>query len=517
MGSWGAAYYSEDDVARRDAEAGGGALDRQEQVSGCGEVSASEEAFAADGHERVVPCATPSAPGEDAALARRLRARGVETVILAGSDTHGIARGKRIAIAELQRALERGIALCEAIWALQVDEREPVGPPDGHVGYFPGDGYPDVIAEPDPRTARMVPWHPRTALLLCGFAHRNGAPLALSPRDVLAAVVAESRARGFEPVVGMELEFYVLRETAASVAAKRPSQLESIEASPSVYGVLAGSRQEAFGRRLRASLLAFDLPLQACNPEAGPGQLEVNLRHAPALRAADDAFLLKLAVKELAQREGLLATFMAKPRSDWPGNSCHLHVSLRRGGDDAFHDSDAPDGMSATMRHFAGGLLAAMPELSAIMAPTPNSYRRLVTNSWAATSATWGLDNRSVGVRAVCDGPEGTRLEHRQGGGDVNPYLAAAAALAAGLDGVEHRREPPEARREDVYALPEGTVAALPGSLGEATDRLEGSALARAWLGRDFVAHYVAMRRAELAVQAQAVTDWETSRYLEAL
>ncbi|MBA2637557.1 MAG: glutamine synthetase [Solirubrobacterales bacterium] len=460
----------------------------------------------------------PTAFGADGVtLVRRLRARGVETVILAGSDTHGIVRGKRIPIADLDRALQRGIALCEAIWALQVDEREPVGAPDGHIGYFPGDGYPDVVAQPDPDTARLVPWHRGTALLLCGFTHRGGTPLPLSPRDVLAAVVAEARARGFEPVVGIELEFYVLRETSASVAAKRPSQLASIEANPSVYGVLVGSRQEAFGQRLRESLEAFDLPVQACNPESGPGQLEHNLRHAPALPAADEALLLKLAVKELAQRDGLLATFMAKPRSDWPGSSCHLHVSLRRGGLDAFHAPEAHDGMSATMRRFAGGLLAAMPELTAIMAPTPNSYRRLTGRSWAATTATWGVDNRSVGVRAVCDGPDGTRLEHRQGGGDVNPYLAVAATLAAGLAGVEDGREPPELFRGDVYALPDGAVEALPGNLGEATDRLEQSALARAWLGRDFVEHYVAMRRAELAVQALAVTDWETSRYLEAL
>jgi glutamine synthetase len=487
-------------------------------VSECAKVGAiaSGNASGVDGRVHVLPD-PPSASDEEPAVGRRLRARGMETVILAGSDTHGILRGKRIPIAELDRALDRGIALCEAIWALQVDEREPVSPPDGHAGYFPGHGYPDVIAMPHPETARVVPWHHRTALLLCGFAHRGGAPLALSPRDILAAVVAEARARGFEPHVGIELEFYVLRESASSIAAKRPSQLTSIEASPSVYGVLAGSRQEAFGRRLRENLLAFDLPLQACNPEAGPGQLEVNLRHGPALRAADDAFLLKLAVKELAQRDGLLATFMAKPRSDWPGSSCHLHVSLRRGCTDAFHDPDAPDGMSATMRHFAGGLLAAMPELTAIMAPTPNSYRRFGASSWAATTATWGVDNRSVGVRAICEGRDGTRLEHRQGGGDVNPYLATAATLAAGLDGVEHAREAPELRRGDVYALEEGAVEALPRSLGEATDRLEASALARAWLGRDFVEHYVAMRRAELAVQAQAVTDWETSRYLEAL
>ena len=164
------------------------------------------------------------------------------------------------------------------------------------------------------------------------------------------------------------------------------------------------------------------------------------MRAAPALRAADEAFLLKSAVKEIAARHGLLATFMAKPRSDWPGSSCHLHLSLR-------------DGAPAAMRHFIGGLLEGMAELTAIFAPTPNSYRRLTPYSWAATTATWSVDNRSAGVRAICDGDAIARVEHRQAGADANPYLAAAAALAAGLDGVRRACEPPPPVDGDVYAL----------------------------------------------------------------
>jgi len=190
---------------------------------------------------------------------------------------------------------------------------------------------------------------------------------------------------------------------------------------------------------------------------------------------------------------------MAKPRSDWPGSSCHLHVSLR----------------GADLRHVIGGLLEGMAELTAIFAPTPNSYRRLVPYSWAATTATWGVDNRSVGVRAICRGDEITRVEHRQAGADANPYLAAAAGLAAGLEGVRRRCEPPPAVGGDVYALAE--VPALPATLAEATDLLERSTLARDWLGDDVVDHCVAMRRSEVAAQAAAVTDWEIERYLEAL
>ncbi len=437
---------------------------------------------------------------------RLLRRRGIETVILAGADTHGIMRGKRVPIAELDRAATRGISLCEVLWALPVDELEPVQPPPGHAGWFPRAGYPDMLAIPDLDTARVVPWHDRTALVLCDFVDPDGSAVPLSPRAVLRSVVARARSMGVEPIVGVELEFYVLRETPQSVLGKRPSQLVAVDERPSVYGVVAASRHEPFVEGVRETLQSYGLAVEACNPEAGPGQFEINLRAAPALQAADEAFLLKSAVKEVAARQGLLATFMAKLRSDWPGSSCHLHLSV-----------DDGEGLSPTMRHFIGGLLAGMAELSAIFAPTPNSYRRYTAHSWAATTATWSLDNRSAGLRAICRGDGATRVEHRQPGADANPYLAIAAALAAGLDGVRRACEPPAPVDGDVYALANGTAPPLPPTLAEATDLLDRSALARDWLGDDVVAHCVAMRRGELAAQAAAVTDWETARYLEAL
>jgi glutamine synthetase len=433
-----------------------------------------------------------------------LRQRGVETVILAGADAHGIMRGKRVPIAELDRAAERGVALSDVVWALPFDEHEPVQPPPEHAGYFPRPGYPDMLAVPDLETARIVPWHDRTALLLCDFVDREGDAVPLSPRAVLRSVVERARAMGFDPIIGVELEFYLLRETPHSVLSKRPSQLVAVDERPSVYGIVAASRNEPFAGAVRETLLRYGLAVEACNPEAGPGQFEINLRAAPPLQAADEAFLLKSAVKEVAARQGLLATFMAKPRSEWPGSSCHIHLSLR-------------GGTSSAMRHFIGGLLEGMAELTAVLAPTPNSYRRFVPYSWAATTATWSFDNRSVGVRAVADGDGAMRVEHRQAGADANPYLATAAALAAGLDGVQRALEPPPPVDGDVYALSNGAVPPLPATLAEATELLERSTLARDWLGEDVVDHCVALRRAELAAQAAAVTDWEIARYLEAL
>jgi glutamine synthetase len=236
------------------------------------------------------------------------------------------------------------------------------------------------------------------------------------------------------------------------------------------------------------------------------------------VRAADEAFLFKSAVKELAAQQGLVATFMAKPRTDWAGSSCHVHMSLRDAEDrGVFFDADAEHGFSARMRAFIAGSLAGMAELTALHAPTINSYRRFTPYSWAATTATWAIDNRSVGLRAISESEHGTRVEHRQAGGDANPYLVAAAALAAGLDGIERALEAPQPTDADVYALPPGRVPALPTSLAEATDALARSELAREWLGADFVGHYVAMKRAELQASALAVTDWEVARYLQAL
>jgi glutamine synthetase len=452
-------------------------------------------------------------------LLTQLHDRGLKTVILGGADTHGIMRGKRVPVQQLERLVEHGMPMCDVFWILHVDESDMVLRPSDHAGYFPTErqGYPDIVAIPDISTLRQVPWHEATALMLCDF-HNNGAPIPISPRTVLRRVVERARAMGLEPLCGLESEFYVLRETSESLTARRPAELEPLQSRPSTYGVVMGSREEPLGRLIRESALAYELPVETCNPETGPGQFEITLRYGPALKAADDAFLFKTAVKELAAQQGLMATFMAKPRSDWAGNSCHVHLSLRdENGRGVFFAPDAEHGISPVMRHFVGGTLATMSELTAIMAPTVNSYRRFTPYSWAGTTATWGIDNRSTALRAVCEGESSTRIEHRQAGGDVNPYLAAAAALAGGLHGIENEIEPPEISDCDVYALPSGTVPTLPRTLEQATECLAASQTARDWLGDDFVAHFVAMKRAECEQHMRAVTDWEIARYLEAL
>ena len=464
-------------------------------------------------HDWSVNTLSAEGSGSVQRITRELETAGVQTVIVAGTDTHGLLRGKRIPIGELTAVADRGLPMCEVIWALPVDEAEPVQRPAGLRGWFPQPGYPDIIALPDPSTVRERSWEQAAALILCDFAHADGAPLELCPRTILSNVAARAGRLGLEPLVGVELECYLLEETPASAQSKRPCELVPVDSQQRVYGVSAAHRLERFSRRLHDSLTSLAIPVVACHPEEGPGQLEITIDHGTPVLTADRTVLLKHATKGLAAQEGLVATFMAKPRSDWAGSCCHLHVSLRADGRDAFHSDDGP---SPVMGSFIAGTLEHMSELTAVMAPTVNSYRRFVRHSWAATTATWAVDNRTAGLRAVCHGEGLTRVEHRQPGGDVNPYLAIAACLAGGIDGIQRRCPLPAPAEGDIYADP-GAPSALPRTLEHALEALERSGLAEDWLGADFVAHFVAMRRAELAAQAAAVTDWETARYLLAL
>jgi glutamine synthetase len=462
---------------------------------------------------------TKGSPAAD--VLARLKSRNIATVVLGGCDTHGVMRGKRIPIGQLPEVLAHGLPICDVFWVMHVDESDLVSRPDGYTGYFPTEtqGYPDIHAVPDLDAMRIVPWHADTALFLCDWELPEGkGPVPISPRGVLRRVLARARELGYESLSALELEFYLLREKAGSAHHKRPDELVPLQEVPSTYGVVMGSLQEDIGSTIRTKMIEYGLPVEACNPETGPGQFEITLHYGPSLTSADEAFLFKTGVKELAAQNDLLATFMAKPTTSWAGNSCHVHISLRDlEGRGLFFDPGDREQLSATMRHFAGGILGTMREFTALMAPTPNSYRRYVPYSWAGTTATWGIDNRSVGLRVIRDGEHGTRLEHRQPGGDANPYLATAAALAGGLHGLTTAIDPGELNAGDVYGLPPEQLITLPTDLAEAVDLLEASRPARDWFGDDFVDHYAHMKRAELAAQSIAVTDWEVARYLEAM
>lgn len=443
----------------------------------------------------------------------------VRTVVVGTADTQGSWIGKRVPVTELRQVLRGGgVAFSDVLFVLTRDGLDAVEPPGGGdcPTYFPRkeQGYPDVVLRPELDTARLLAWHDGTAALNGTFTLPDGEPVPIAPRNVLRAQVEHASRMGLAARFGVEFEFYLLQGTPDEVAAGGYT-LTPLSSRPYTYNVYRSSVDNPLLMRIRDCLESAGIEVEALNPETGPGQYEINTRCAETVRAADDAFLFKNALKELACQAGLSATFMAKPHSDWAGSSCHLHQSLWSVENDAPLLAAATGYLELTElgRHYLGGLLATMPDLMAIFAPTVNSYRRLVPYSWAATTVSWGYDNRSTGLRVVGESPGARRIEHRLGGADVNPYLAMAACLAGGLYGVENAIDPPPPTAGDAYA--DDSLPGLPASLPEALDRFADSPVARGAFGVDFVEHYVAMKRAEVRQFAAHVSDWEVRQYVE--
>jgi len=465
---------------------------------------------------------TPQIPAGRADFARWCKAEGIDTVVAGAGDVHGIWRGKRLPVAEFLAKIDHGVAFSDVVLVLTHSEdtdegQELVEPPGGaaYPLYFPRkeQGFPDIFARPDLGTARRLPWHPGTVGVLGDFCLPDGAGVPIDPRIALRRLIARARSHGFEPKIGMEYEFYVFR---GDLAALKESgwRLEPVRARPYTYGVYGGSLDEDLIGELRRQLVTAGIAIEACNPETGPGQFELNIRYDDALKAADDAFLYKNGIKEIAAARRLMASFMAKPRRDWAGSSCHIHQSLWEAGagGNAFFSRDG-GGLSEAGRHYTAGLLATMREFTALFAPTPNSYKRFAPYSWAGTSVSWSYDNRSTGLRAIAGGPQQARIEHRLPGADTSPYVVIAACLAGGLHGIEHKLPLTEAYAGDAYAT--DRLASVPQTLDEALDLLEGSEAAREMLGADFVHHYVAMKRFEAEKYRLQVSDWEVRRYAE--
>jgi glutamine synthetase len=333
----------------------------------------------------------------------------------------------------------------------------------------------------------------------------DGEPVRPSPRQVLRSQVERAESMGFTAMFGSELEFFLLKESYAEAHAKHYRDL-----TPSVpyildYHVLATSYDEPFIRGIRNGMQAAGIPVESSKGEAWPGQHEINFRYADALTMADNHVVYKNGAKELAQQNGCSITFMAKPDHTWIGNSCHIHGSLWRRDEPAFADDDAVFGA------FLAGWIACARELAVFLAPTINSYKRYAAGSWAPTTLAWGHDNRTCGFRIVGHG-RSKRVETRIPGGDVNPYLAFAALLAAGLHGIEQELEPPPALEGNAY---ESDAERFPSTLREAIDALERGTVARAALGDDVVDHYLNYARTEQRLFDQVVTCYERERLFE--
>ena len=456
----------------------------------------------------------PAGMLDRAALAREVAEGRIDTVVTAIPDLYGRLVGKRIhAPYFLSEVLGHGMYVCDYLLACDM-EMEPT---PGYAFASWATGYGDLHAAPDLATLRRAAWLERTAIVLCDVAREGEGLVAVAPRSVLRRQLERAAARGFHPLIGSELEFFLFREDYASARAKQWRGLVHGHHYVEDYHVLSSSFVEPVVGAIRRQVDASGIPVEFSKGEWAPGQHEINLRYAPALEMADRHVVYKLAAKEIAAAQGFSLTFMAKFQEDLAGSSLHLHLSLADAKGAPLFPGDAelrgaPVRSSDTFRHFLGGLLAHARELSLCFAPNPNSYKRYRRGTFAPTGIAWSYDNRTAGFRVVGRGPS-LRVECRIPGADANPYLAIAALLAAGLAGVEARLEPGPAFRGDVYAAAD--LPQVPRSLGEAAAEFERSALAHQAFGEAVVAHLLHFARSEAAGLESRVSDTERARYFE--
>ncbi|WP_327405318.1 glutamine synthetase family protein [Streptomyces sp. NBC_01288] len=443
---------------------------------------------------------------------QRLVASGeIDTVVLAFPDMQGRLQGKRFAAQFfLDDVLQHGTEGCNYLLAVDTE----MNTVDGYAMSSWERGYGDFAMHPDLSTLRRVPWNAGTALLIADLAWNDGSPVVAAPRQILRRQLERLAEHGFTAQVGTELEFIVFKDTYeqawdAGYKGLTPANQYNID-----YSVLGTGRIEPLLRRIRNEMTVAGLTVESAKGECNPGQHEIVFRYDDALVTCDQHAVYKTGAKEIASQEGVSLTFMAK-YNEREGNSCHIHLSLADadGGNAMAGTSDDPGGMSEVMRYFLAGQLAALRDFSLLYAPNINSYKRFQPGSFAPTAVAWGNDNRTCALRVVGHG-RSMRFENRLPGGDVNPHLAVAGLVAAGLYGIEHKLELPEACTGNAYS---GGYAHVPTNLREAAELWENSPIAQAAFGDEVVAHYRNMARVELEAFDAAVTDWELRRSFERL
>ncbi|WP_083441239.1 glutamine synthetase family protein [Nitriliruptor alkaliphilus] len=445
-------------------------------------------------------------------LTTLVEAGDIDTVVVAFTDHYGRQMGKRFdAEFFVEEGIDAGTHACD--YLLTVDmEMEPVE------GYDYANwqlGYGDFHLVPDMDTLRIASWLDRTALVLCDVLDpRNHEPVPVAPRSLLRAQVERAAGHGYTAMAASELEYFLYQESFDAAERDGFSQLSPAGWYIEDYHLMQGTRQEPFTGALRRHLSRSGVPVENSKGEWGRGQHELNVRYTDALGMADRHTVYKQAAKDIALQTGCSVTFMAKPHESEAGSSCHLHVSLETDGVNAFAGDQAlgPIQASDAFRWFLGGWMTHVADLMVFYAPTINSYKRYQDGSWAPTRIAWSHDNRTAGFRVVGAGPS-LRIECRIPGADVNPYLAFAASLASGLDGIENRIEPPERFEGDVYQA--GELPHVPKTLREATDRFAASDFVARTFGTDVREHYTHFFRIEQQAYDRAVTDWERRRYFE--
>jgi glutamine synthetase len=442
---------------------------------------------------------------------RIIRDAGVETVKIGGADMDGVYRGKRVLAGPfLDGCRGHGFPQCDVIFGWDIAEQVI----DGLAVGTADTGFADIVMVPDLSTFRLVPWETGAAAVICDYITESGEPLDVSPRTVLRRVVDRAVALGFRPCTAAEFEVRLFREDQRSLREKSFANLEPLSPGLNCYSIHHASLDEDIVGHIRRDMVAYGVPVEGYNREHGTGMYEMNIHYADAIVAADHAMLYKSGSKEIAAKHGAVPTFMAKYDDTLDGCSGHLHQSLwsANGERPLFWEDSAPYEGTTLLQQYAAGVLATLPEFMLMYAPNINSYKRFVAGSWAPTSATWGIENRTAALRVIGGSAGAIRIENRVPGADVNAYLGFAATIAGGLHGIEQELSPPAQVRGDAYKV---EAPPLPRTLGEAVESFERSSTARKYFGDAFVDHYARMRRWEAETFNRAVTDWERARYFE--
>ena len=435
--------------------------------------------------------------------------RGISHVKVGLFDIDGIMRGKYMSKDKFIASLETGFAFCDVV--LGWDANDQLYDNVKYTGWHTG--YPDAPVNIIPSSCRDLPFEGDMLLFIAEF---SGVAAPICPRNTLKRVLERAKKLGFDVVSALEYEFFMFNETPESVREKNYQNLIPISPDCFGYSMIRNSVHADLYHQIIELSEKMDFPIEGLHTETGPGVLEAAIAHDDALNSADKAALFKTFIKIWAQRNNMMATFMAKWSSDWPGQSGHIHISVKNAqGDSAFYDADKPHGISDIQRHFLAGQQRFMPEFLAMIAPTVNSYSRMVPGMWAPLDATWGIENRTTALRIIPGSEKSQRIEYRLGAADANPYLALAAVIASGLLGVEEKLEPLPQIKGNAYQQSHPAELALPSTLFEAATRFKQSKAAVEVFGADFVEHFAATREWEEREYRKHVSDWELKRYFE--
>ena len=439
---------------------------------------------------------------------------GTQKVKVAVSDIDGILRGKYLHIDKFKGAAEPypagGFGFCDVVFGW--DSSDQCYDNTSVTGWQ--HGFPDALARLDLDTARNVPWDNNVPFFIGEFINSDGTPHPLCPRQTLKKVIKRAAKMGVNPMCGMEFEWFNFLENSHSWESKKGVGPTPLTPGMFGYSLLRMNQNREFFNAIQDEMLQFGVPIEGLHTETGPGVYEAAIAFSDALTQADRAILFKTGTKEIGARFGIMPSFMAKWNAAYPGCSGHIHQSMSDGKKNLFADAKGRHGMSKMFESYLAGQVAHLMEFAPMFWPTINSYKRLVDGFWAPVKPTWGVDNRTASFRVIAGSPKSTRLETRCPGADVNPYLAMAAVIAAGLDGVEKGMKLTAPAIHGTNGGAENMPRA-PRTLIETTRNFQQSKVARDWLGDTFVDHFAATREWEWRQWLDGVTDWELKRYFE--